>query len=97
MTISTGNHLRTPASALEVVVVKAPDGGGELLAAGALMTTGAAAGQDPSEGVPLQMGKRYVHPESGLEVLCVKPGVGPLTFADEELSLKSAKPLPASD
>jgi|SRR5699024_8342230 len=97
MTINTGSHLRTPASALEVVVVTAPTTDGELCAAGAAMHADASAGQDPDGGTVLQMGKRYVHPDSGLEVLCVKPGAGPLTFSGEELTLKAAKPLPASD
>lgn len=97
MTINTGSHLRTPTSALEVVVVAAPTTDGELCAAGAPMRVDASAGQDPAGGAVLQMGKRYVHPASGLEVLCVKPGTGPLTFSGEELTLKAAKPLPASD
>jgi hypothetical protein len=44
-----------------------------------------------------KLGKRYVEKGGQLEVLCSKAGVGTLTSAGERLSLKTAKPLPASD
>jgi len=44
-----------------------------------------------------QLGKRYVDEPTGLEVLCVKPGSGTLAADGRDLTLKSAKPLPASD
>jgi len=42
------------------------------------------------------MGKRYVD-EQGAEVLVTKAGAGSLTVGEIPLSLKEAKPLPASD
>jgi hypothetical protein len=42
------------------------------------------------------MGKRYVD-ESGAEVLVTKAGAGTLSIGDVPLSIKEAKPLPASD
>jgi len=42
------------------------------------------------------MGKRYVD-EGGAEVLVTKAGVGTLSIGGTPLSLKEAKPLPASD
>ena len=44
-----------------------------------------------------QLGKRYVDEPTGLEVLCVKPGSATLAADGRDLTLKSAKPLPASD
>ncbi|MGE9809631.1 hypothetical protein [Janibacter sp. G1551] len=97
MTVSTGAHLRTPTSTVEVVVVTAPSTQGELVAAGSEMSTEATPGPATAEGTAVLIGKRYTHAASGLEVLCVKGGPGPITFGGEELTLKSAKPLPASD
>ena len=42
------------------------------------------------------MGKRYVD-ESGAEVLVTKAGAGTLSIGASPLTLKEAKPLPASD
>jgi len=42
------------------------------------------------------MGKRYVD-EAGAEVLVTKAGAGTLAVGQTALSLKEAKPLPASD
>jgi hypothetical protein len=42
------------------------------------------------------MGKRYVD-ETGAEVLVTKAGAGTLSVGETALSLKEAKPLPASD
>ncbi len=99
MSISIGARLRSPASTCEVVVTRAPSVSGELECAGAVMTA------DPVDVTPtaaeeapeILLGKRYGTESAGIEVLCVKPGAGPLTFAGEELLLKAAKPLPASD
>jgi hypothetical protein len=99
MTFKPGTRLRTSGSTCEVVVVKAPGTDGELLCAGSPMTTDPADGSVPSagEGPLIALGKRYAEEASGLELLCVRPGPGPLAFGGAELSLKSAKPLPASD
>jgi hypothetical protein len=43
------------------------------------------------------VGKRYVDEETGLEVLCTKPGTGALSVGETPLQLKQAKPLPSSD
>jgi hypothetical protein len=41
-------------------------------------------------------GKRYVY-EDGAEVLATKAGAGSLSVGAKALTLKEAKPLPASD
>ena len=52
---------------------------------------------DESIGDAALMGKRYADEELGLEVLCTRSGSGALTVDGNVLSLKGAKPLPASD
>lgn len=98
MSLTTGAHLRTASSPCEVVVVRAPSAAGSVLCAGQAMTSDASLDMSSAtDGPMVALGKRYTHEASGLELLCVKPGPGPLTFAGEQLVLKSAKPLPASD
>jgi hypothetical protein len=43
------------------------------------------------------MGKRYVDAEGKFELLCMKPGKGSLSLDGTSLTVKDAKPLPASD
>ena len=43
------------------------------------------------------MGKRYGDDESGIEILCTKPGAGSLSLGDTALPEKGAKALPSSD
>lgn len=45
----------------------------------------------------VQLGKRYLCETCGTEVLCNKPGAGPLICCDREMGVKEAKPLPSSD
>ena len=50
---------------------------------------------DLSEGTLI--GKRYVDQSGSIELLCVKGGKGSLSVGGVKLSIKDAKPLPASD
>ena len=43
------------------------------------------------------MGKRYVDDAGAFELLCFKPGQGSLSLDRKPLTVKAAKPLPASD
>lgn len=95
MSLTAGARLKTTTSALEVVVVTAPTTDDDLLADGEPMSTDAAPG--PAGDATYAIGKRYVEDASGIEVLVVKPGPGPLTIGGNELVIKEAKPLPASD
>ena len=95
MSLTAGARLKTTTSALEVVVVAAPTSADDLLAAGEPMSTDATPG--PAGAATYAIGKRYVEDVSGIEVLVVKPGPGPLTIGGNELVIKEAKPLPASD
>ena len=63
------------------------------------------AGDEPPAGAVLHdafaagtaIGKRFAHPDSGLELLCVAGGAGSLCVGEVPLQLKGAKPLPSSD
>jgi len=100
MALVTGARLRSAESLCEVVVVKAPSTASDLHCAGVAMTAETVERSETSshEGAPLiLLGKRYGIESEGLEVLCVVAGSGPLVFEGVELTVKSAKPLPASD
>jgi hypothetical protein len=98
MAIQSGTQLRSPASASALVVVRGTSDEGELIVAGAPATADAPAGDATGDGADvLALGKRYVDDASGLEVLIVTRGAGPIVFDGRELTIKSAKALPASD
>jgi hypothetical protein len=98
VSLKVGSRLRTPTSTAEVIVVKAPATDGELQCAGGAMSTEDVPGErQDGGGSPILLGKRYTDAESGIELLCTKPGAGPLSFDGRELGIKSAATLPASD
>lgn len=45
----------------------------------------------------VQLGKRYKDEETGIEVLCIKPGDGALAIDDRALELMQPKVLPSAD
>ena len=51
---------------------------------------------DPAWSAGTAMGKRYVEP-GGAEVLVTRSGAGSLSVGQTAMTLKEAKPLPASD
>jgi hypothetical protein len=97
--VKVGTRLKSQVSATEVIVVKGSDADSEVVCAGVVMT---AAGGDGSQapvtdGPDVLLGKRYSDDTSGIELLCTKTGVGPLSFDGRELGQTQAKNLPASD
>lgn len=99
--IKTGTRLRSQVCDTQVIVVRSSDTLDDLRAGGVPMLPfdaenagGATLNPDFSGGNV--MGKRYVD-ESGAEVLVTKAGAGTLSVGDVPLTLKEAKPLPASD
>ena len=93
-----GTRLKSAACDTEVMVIRT--GGGQIECGGAPMgeakpDTAAALSADFSSGT--LMGKRYVDADGNYELLCVKPGKGSLSVDGVALSVKDAKPLPASD
>ena len=106
MQTKPGLKLRGTTCSTEIVVVRPATGDVDIACCGEPMTD---AETDVSDAAPspdsvpsraehdVLLGKRYADEETGLEVLCTKPGPGPLTVDGRELAVKGPKPLPASD
>ena len=99
MEIKPGVKLSSAASSAEFIVVRAAPGELDLACAGEPLTAsaGGAAGPDAGTGEAILVGKRYRDEGGTLELLCTKPGSGPVTLAGVPLRLAAAKSLPASD
>ena len=93
-----GSKLKSQVCDTEVMVIRA--------GAGTVECGGTAMGAD-KPAAPGEMaadfaggsliGKRYVDPAGTFELLCVKGGKGTLAVDGTALTIKDAKPLPASD
>lgn len=101
MPLKVGSRLRSTVCSTEVIVVNAPKEDVELTCGGAPMV---APGTEFTEGTPAagadtgtQLGKRYASEDLGLELLVTKAGKGTLAVNGQELPIKAAKQLPASD
>ena len=99
--LKAGARLRSAVDACEVVVVKAPADPVDLRCGGHAFLSADAGPASESivagfEG-PTQLGKRYSDDELGLELLCTKAGEGAISVGETILTVKGAKPLPASD
>jgi hypothetical protein len=98
--IKNGTRLRSQVCDTQVIVVKSGEGLGDLRCGGspmvALDAERSGDAPDPAFADGSVMGKRYVD-EDGAEVLVTKAGAGSLSVGATALSLKEAKPLPASD
>jgi hypothetical protein len=99
--INNGTRLQSQVCDTQVIVVRASEsledlraGGVPMVPMGAERSTDAAL--DPAFSGGSLMGKRYVDAD-GAEVLVTKAGAGTLTTGSTALTLKEAKPLPASD
>lgn len=96
-----GQTIRSAVSDVQVVVVKAPSTEVDVACGGVPMRGGEDAAPAATPDGPLAegpaLGKRYVDDETGLELLCSRPGDGALTVEGRVLVVKGAKPLPASD
>jgi hypothetical protein len=99
--IKTGTRLQSQVCGTQVIVVRSSERLDDLRAGGVPMVPlgseqGAEATADPTLLGGNVMGKRYVD-ETGAEVLVTQAGEGTLTVGETALTLKEAKPLPASD
>ena len=92
-----GTRLKSATCATEVVVIRCGDGTIECGGAAMSEAGGDAAEPSPEFAGGSVMGTRYVDAAGTVELLCVKPGKGSLAADGVKLSLKEAKPLPASD
>jgi hypothetical protein len=99
--IKNGTRLQSQVCDTQVIIVRSADSLDDLRAGGAPMVP---IGEEPSSDLTLDpalsdgnlMGKRYVD-ETGAEVLVTKAGKGTLSVGTTALTVKEAKPLPASD
>jgi hypothetical protein len=99
-TLRPGDQLASAVSTTRVVVVRAPAQGTPQLACGGSPMIPAAStppGAVGAEVAATLIGKRYVNAADTLEVLCTSSGAGELSCDGVAMSLKAAKPLPASD
>lgn len=102
MQVKPGSRWKSAVDTTEVVVVRPPKGEVSLECGGHPMV---AVGSDAPEGLALSpdfaagtsVGKRYVDEESGIELLGAKAGQSSLAVDGRPVTLKDAKPLPASD
>jgi hypothetical protein len=97
-----GTRLRSVTCATEVVIVRGPAEAADLRCGGQPMVDVSAENPEtfdvsaPFDGGTL-VGKRYVNEDESIEVLCTKAGAGSLSIGEVALTVKGAKPLPASD
>jgi hypothetical protein len=98
--VKNGTRLQSQVDDTQVIVVKTAEslddlrcGGTVMIALDAERTGGEI---DPKFAGGTAMGKRYVD-TAGAELLVTKAGQGTLSIGDAPLTLKEAKPLPASD
>lgn len=99
--IKNGTRLQSQVCDTQVIVVRSADSLDDLRAGGVPMIAldadkDGGATIDPAFSDGNAMGKRYVD-EAGAEILVTKAGAGTLSVGTTALSLKKAKPLPASD
>jgi hypothetical protein len=99
--IKNGTRLQSQVCDTQVIVVRTADTLDDLRAGGyPMVPLGAAkspdAVLDPAFSEGNLMGKRYVD-ENGAEILVTKAGAGTLSIGTTALTIKEAKPLPASD
>ncbi|MDR3655086.1 MAG: hypothetical protein P4L48_05265 [Mycobacterium sp.] len=97
--MKNGTRLQSQVCDTQVIVIKSADSLDDLRCGGAPMVALGAdrAGElNPAFADGTLMGKRYVD-DHAAEVLVTKAGAGTLSIGNTPLSLKEAKPLPASD
>ncbi|GAB4999635.1 hypothetical protein MAHJHV65_46640 [Mycobacterium avium subsp. hominissuis] len=99
--VKNGTRLKSQVCEAQIIVVKSAPSLDDLRAGGLPMAQLDAdvapdASADPSLLGGATLGKRYVSHDGG-EVLVTKSGAGTLSVGQAPLSLKEAKPLPASD
>jgi hypothetical protein len=100
LSLRPGDQLASTVCTTRVVVIRVPADREPLIECGGSPMVAGAPGGKPSPGGPdatTQIGKRYVDAADAVELLCTSSGTGTLTCDGEPMTIKSAKPLPASD
>jgi hypothetical protein len=102
--IKNGTRLQSQVCDTQVIVVRSADSLDDLRAGGAPMVPIGTESSEKDGSLAIDaalsdgnlMGKRYVD-DGGAEVLVTKAGAGTLSIGTTPLTIKEAKPLPASD
>jgi hypothetical protein len=95
-----GDQLASTASTTRVVVIRAPAGSQPVVTCGGSPMVPAASAEPvpPGDGEPVTLvGKRYTAANETLELLCTASGTGELCCDGVPMTVKTAKPIPASD
>ncbi|MER5181574.1 hypothetical protein ABT009_24995 [Streptomyces sp. NPDC002896] len=101
--LRAGMRLKSQVCTTQVIVVRAGNKPVVLWCGGVRMLELGASGRGEMTPVPEQMrgsllGKRYTHPDDdSVEILVTMGGEGSMSDGEQDLVLKAAKPLPASD
>ena len=102
ITVKPGTRLFSAVCTTEMIAVKAPAGEVDVTIGGVPPVSSAGERDEGGSvvdgfGGGALMGKRYVDQSDSIELLCTKAGDGVPAIDGALLSLKEAKPLPASD
>ena len=100
-----GDQLASTACTTRVAVIRAPAQGRPLIACGGEPMVPATSARPPASNGPSSsgtaaatlIGKRYVDAAETVELLCTSSGAGVLSCDGAPMTVKAAKPLPASD
>ena len=95
-----GDQLASTVCTTRVVVIRVPADSQALIECGGSPMVPGTPGGQPSPGGPdaaTLIGKRYVDVTESVELLCTSAGTGALTCDGTPMTVKAAKPLPASD
>ena len=100
LNLKPGTRLYSAVCETQMIAVKAPAEAIELTIGGVPALTEAAASSGSvaeGHGGGTLIGKRYVDDGDTIELLCTKAGDGLPALDGQPMSIKDAKPLPASD
>jgi hypothetical protein len=100
LTPRPGDQLASASCTTRVFVVRVPADRAPVIECGGSPMVAATPGArpaPPAPGAATLIGKRYVDASGTVELLCTSSGSGALSCDGTEMTLKSAKPLPASD
>ncbi len=95
-----GDQLASTVCSTRVVVIRAPADRQPLIACGGSPRVPRTSGPPPPSGgtdAVTLIGKRYVDATETVELLCTSSGAGELSCDGAPMTVKAAKPLPASD
>jgi hypothetical protein len=95
-----GDQLASTVCTAKVVVIRVPAERRPLITCGGRPMVPAPSAPQPAGGQAdpeTLIGKRYVDGTGTVELLCIASGAGVLSCDGDPMTLKAAKPLPASD